>query len=763
MPGTLDEGSVLKKERFLYYYRIQLMTLILVNVLLAVSISFAVPEGKYSPVLYLAANGGLTFMTVIHVVLKRRGVNPELRNHVFFAFILSTVLFLQFLTIQYGYVLMGLLLTAFLIAVNVNYRTGYLTLLCSVYLVFLLHSFLTKPSLTVTLSRGYYAASFVSLFTAFVVSLMAFRLYRRHERQLDSKVRTVSLQLEEISGLNTQYKVETERLEKVLDLSEDGIVDINQKEDSVLMSPRSIEILGFCSSSMEDLDRNFESHLSPEESKEVMGLWADLKSLKLNNMTREIFYLLPGMETKRLRFYVKNYTSAEDAAVHQIVVIRDISREHEQSRKIYDSAYKDNLTGLKNRQSLVNFIEEHRDGFFVSCVAILDIDNFRFFNDSFGYETGDRILRKVGDLLKEKTESYIRAVSCLGGNIFALYLDTVVDEYQFFKRLQREIASFSIDELEIRLNFSLGLAYISDADNSGDGLIKKAEIAMYKAKERGKNGVCVYSDDLSSEMQRHLEIMNEMEEAIVRKEFYLNYQPKVDPVAGKVMGFEALIRWNSPRLGFIPPDEFIRLAEQSGLINALGEFVIEESCRFLQRVRAFYGELENFRVSVNVSAVQLLNSGFYESFFRILDGMRIPTSMIGIEITETAVMENKDFVIEQLIRFRERGVLIYLDDFGTGYSSLNYLTMLPIDIMKVDKSFVDRILQEGREHQVVKMILSLAETFSLMSIAEGVEEEAQLNSLLNMGCRIFQGYYFSRPLSEADALNFIRSFSQKEV
>ena len=338
-----------------------------------------------------------------------------------------------------------------------------------------------------------------------------------------------------------------------------------------------------------------------------------------------------------------------------------------------------------------------------------------------------------------------------------------MDEHQFFRRLQRDIASFLLEDIEIRLNFSLGIAYISDADSSGDGLIKKAEIAMYKAKERGKNGVCVYSDDLSKEMQRHLEIMNEMETAIVKKEFYLNYQPKVDPVAGKVLGFEALIRWNSPRLGFVPPDEFITLAEQSGLINALGEFVIEESCRFLQKIRTFYGQMDDFRISVNVSAVQLLNSGFYESFFRILDEMDIPSSMIGIEITETAVMENKDYVIEQLVRFREKGVLIYLDDFGTGYSSLNYLTMLPIDIMKVDKSFVDKILQEGREHQVVKMILSLADTFSFQSIAEGVEEEEQLRQLQAMGCRIFQGYYFSKPLGEADALGFINSFPRNTV
>ncbi len=762
MPGNPDEGNVLREERLLNYYRIQFATLILVNILLAVTIYFAELGARDRVLFFIGANGSLLLMTVLHVLLKKRDVPPRLRNHFFFAFIMWAAVLQQFLTIEYGYVLMGLFFAIYLVAINVYYRTVYLVLLSSFYLVLLLFSFLTRPSLTVTLSGGFYLSAFISLLTAFIVSLRAFRLYNRHKKLLDSKVRIVSRQLEEISALNTQYRGETERLEKVLDLSEDGIIDVNQKEDRVLMSPRSIEILGFCSTVMEDLDRNFENHLAPEEREEVLCLWGELKSMRLRNMTKEMFYLVKG-ERKRLRFYVKNYSSAEDGADHQIVIIRDISREFEQSKEIYDSAYRDSLTGLMNRQSLVKFIEENREGFFVSCVAILDIDNFRFFNDSFGYETGDRILRSVGALLKDKTESYIRAVSCLGGNIFALYLDTVVDENQFFKRLQRDIASFTIEDLEIRLNFSLGLAYISDADSSGDGLIKKAEIAMYKAKERGKNGVCVYSEDLNSEMQRHLEIMNEMEEAIVRKEFYLNYQPKVAPEAGKVVGFEALIRWNSTRLGFVPPDEFILLAERSGLINALGEFVIEESCRFLQRIRAFYGEMKDFRVSVNVSAVQLLNSGFYESFFRILDEMGIPPTMIGIEITETAVMENKDFVIEQLIRFRERDVMIYLDDFGTGYSSLNYLTMLPIDVMKVDKSFVDRILQEGREHQVVKLILSLAETFSLRSIAEGVEEEAQLLSLQNMGCRIFQGYYFSRPLGEVDALNFIRDFSQKEI
>ena len=762
MPGNPDDESILKEERFRYYYRIQLLTIILVNILLALTFFFAVREGALEEIIFAFGNGSLAVMTLIFILLKKRGLDPELRNHVFFIFILITVYILHHLTLPYGYILTGLFFVAFLVSINGKYRVLYLSLLLAGYLQILAYSYWKNPVMTVTLNGGFYAGSFSALLIGYVVTLKSFRFYRRHDRQLDSKVSTVSRQLDEISLLNTQYKLEKERLEKVLDLSEDGIVDINQKENKILMSPRSIEILGFKSNNIDDLDRQFESHLDPEESEEIMGLWADLKSRKLDAMTKEVFYHVND-EKKRLRFYVRNYISLENEAIHHIVIIRDISREYDQSRKIYDSAFSDNLTGLMNRQSLVNFIEENREGYFVSCVAILDIDNFRFFNDSFGYETGDRILRKVGMLLKEKTESYIKAVSCLGGNIFALYLDTVVDESQFFKRLQREIASFSIDDLEIRLNFSLGLAYISDADNSGDGLIKKAEIAMYKAKERGKNGVCVYSEDLKSEMQRHLEIMNEMEEAIVRKEFYLNYQPKVDPDQSKVVGFEALIRWNSPRLGFVPPDEFIRLAEQSGLINALGEFVIEESCRFLQRVRAFYGVMDDFRVSVNVSAVQLLNSGFYESFFRILDEMKIPSSSVGIEITETAVMENKDFVIDQLIRFRERGVHIYLDDFGTGYSSLNYLTMLPIDIMKVDKSFVDRIVQEGREHQVVKMILSLAETFSLLSIAEGVEDEDQLKSLQGMGCRVFQGYFFSKPLAEADALNFIRDFSQKKA
>jgi diguanylate cyclase (GGDEF)-like protein len=754
MLSPQEEYTSLLKMKPELIYRVQLLTLFLINCAGALSISFSVFDAARKLNMIFVYNGLLSSMMVILFLMKRFIVNSKIQNRAYIVFTLIIIVLIQFLSMEYSIVISMTFLSSMVMLVYIHFNKRFVYIATLLYLGIVLYHLISMPVITVRLSYSYYISSFFVIIIAFSVSHMGITLFKKYEDLLFRKIKTTTEQMDEIKSLNLKTNKALQILESIFEASHDGIVDIEQSHGTVNMSSRSCEILAFQCSGLDTLELELSTHLEAGKKSEFFHRWEELKSRGGKSYSRECYYHHPD-ERKRLKFNILAYTSSEDESRHILLVVKDITNEDDQAEKIYKSAYEDSLTGLMNRQALVEYIEKHREKYFISCVAILDIDNFRFINDSFGYEIGDRLLQEIGKRMVGHEIPFVKAAARLSSNDFALYLDTVVDEDQLYARIQNDYSQYILDDIEIKLNFSVGIAYFSDSEANADGLIKKAEIAMYKAKERGKKGVCVFSDDLNNEMIRHLDIMNELEDAISHHEFYLNYQPKIDTRTDRIIGFEALIRWQSPRLGFVPPDEFIQLAEQSGLIHLIGEFVIRESCQFLKRIMADYGFIEDFRISVNVSAVQLLNSSFYSSFFSILDEAAVPPEMIGLEVTETAVMENKAYVCNQLEKFRAKGVRIYLDDFGTGYSSLNYLTMLPIDILKIDKSFVDNITNKNREYQVVKLILSLASVFSLTTIAEGVETKDQLDILQSLDCHIVQGYYFSKPLIEVDGYKMV--------
>jgi len=754
MTPSYNDQSVILEENSDSIFRTQILTLLLIDVSGALSIFNSVLEVSRKVQSSLLFNGAVSLMILLMFLARRVVKRSRLLNRIYFIFTLVIILLIQVITMDYSIVLTMTYLSSMLIVVYLQFNIIYINITLSLYFIILLYQILQMPSFTVVLGRGFYINSFFAIFIAFVASQLGIRLFRKYESLFFEKVSTVTEQLKEIKNLNLSTLKEHERLESVFEASHDGIVDIEQATGVVNMSARSTQLLGFECHDLDTLEEELSLHFDEAKRSVFFEEWYELKKSGSKSYSQECYYFHPD-ERIRLKFNFLAYSSSVDDSRHLLLVIKDVTKEFEQADKIYKMAYEDSLTGLMNRLALVEYVEKYKSKFDQSCILILDIDNFRFFNDSFGYEIGDRLLKKVGKSLATSKNNYIKAVARLSSNDFALYMNTSTDGQLLFNEIQRDFSQYTLDDIEIKLNYSAGLAYFSESDQSADGLIKKAEIAMYKAKEWGKKGICVFSDNLNEEINRHMDIMNELEDAISSNEFSLNYQPKIDSASNGLIGFESLIRWKSPRLGFVPPDEFIPLAEQSGLIHLLGEFVIRESCKFIRRVRAYIGENEDFRISINVSAVQILNSGFYNSFFRILDEVGVPAYMVGLEITETAVMENMEYVCHQLEQFRAKGVRIYLDDFGTGYSSLNYLTMLPIDILKIDKTFIDNIHIERRQYQVVKMIISLAEVFSLKTIAEGVETSEQLDILKDLDCHYFQGYYFSKPLVEDDAYQYL--------
>jgi len=754
MPASHNEYSALQKENTDLLFRIQIMVLILLDVSGALSIYYSFLELHVKQRSFILYNGTVTLLILFMILFRYLVKNPRILNGIHFLFTLIIILLIQMISGKFGIILIMTYLSSVLMMLFVQFNVRYLYITLTLYMACLFYQYNLMPSLSITLHRGYYITSFFIILVAFITSHQGIRLFRKYESLLIEKITTITEQYDEIKSLNLRTTKEHERMDSVFEASHDGIVDIDQATGTVNMSARSSQLLGFVCRDIETLEEELSQHFDEAKRSVFFNEWYELKKSGSKSYTQECYYFHPD-EKSRLKFNFLAYTSSVDDSRHLLLVIKDISKEYEQAERIYKTAYEDSLTGLMNRLALVEFVEKYNRKYEQSCILILDIDNFRFINDSFGYEIGDRLLKKVGRSLATSRNEHIKAVARLSSNDFALYLNTSVDGQQLFNEIQREFSQYTLDDIEIKLNYSAGLAYYTGSDQSADGVIKKAEIAMYKAKEWGKKGICVFSDDLNEEINRHMDIMNELEDAISSKEFSLNFQPKIDSKSNRLIGFESLIRWRSPRLGFIPPDEFIPLAEKSGLIHLLGEFVIRESCRFLKKISKFIDENEDFRISINVSAVQLLNSGFYSSFFRILDEIGVPPYMVGLEVTETAVMENMEFVCHQLDQFRAKGVRIYLDDFGTGYSSLNYLTMLPIDVLKIDKTFIDNITRDRRQHQVVKLIISLAEIFSLITIAEGVETEEQLGVLKDLDCHIFQGYFFSKPMTEEDAYQFL--------
>jgi len=307
----------------------------------------------------------------------------------------------------------------------------------------------------------------------------------------------------------------------------------------------------------------------------------------------------------------------------------------------------------------------------------------------------------------------------------------------------------------VKLNCSIGMASSINRKESSVRILENAEIAMYKAKEKGKRSYVEYVTSHQEDIKNKLLLINAMEKGLDQKEFSLNFQPQYDAKTKQIIGYESLIRWNSSELGWVEPLDFIPLAEKMGYIHPIGEFVIRESCNFAKTINKKRAESEKLIVSVNVSGVQLLNDGLFDFFIRLIDEIGVEADNLAIEITETAIIENKEVASKQLELFRKKGIKVYLDDFGTGYSSLNYLIELPIDAIKIDKFFIDHILNEDREYSVVKMVISLAADFGLKTVAEGVETLQQSEMLEKIGCDFIQGFYYNRPLELKDAIKLV--------
>jgi len=470
-------------------------------------------------------------------------------------------------------------------------------------------------------------------------------------------------------------------------------------------------------------------------------------------------------------------------------------KRRESEDKIRYLAYYDSLTRLPNRESfkekLQVALDDAQKNATSGAVLFMDIDEFKRINDTLGHDVGDELLKQLSARLtslmrqtdaislgamhtpEEAANESIKVrklkesdiVTRLGGDEFTVLLTDVKDVNSTGvianRILQRISQSFNLDGHEVFVTSSIGIAMFPEDGNDVDKLLKHADTAMYHAKEMGKNNFQFYMENMSSKIEHRLKLEGKLHQAIVKDELQLFYQPQIDSTTNEIVAAEALIRWNQSELGMILPDDFIPLAEETGQIFKIGEWVINEACR--QNKKWQEAGYLPIRVAVNLSCMQFVQDGLAEFINKALDESGLEPCYLELEITESIMMRNIDQTISLIKKFTDMNIGVSVDDFGTGYSSLSYLKKFPLDSLKIDKSFVMDIPNDKDDMMITSAILSMAKSLNLQVIAEGVENQQQVDFLKQHKCDLMQGYYFSRPIP-ADAFeSFLIKQSKKRV
>jgi diguanylate cyclase (GGDEF)-like protein/PAS domain S-box-containing protein len=447
-------------------------------------------------------------------------------------------------------------------------------------------------------------------------------------------------------------------------------------------------------------------------------------------------------------------TASEDVTKkHEyIFVFQDISSRKETEKQLEKLAYFDRLTGLANRQFFENELETSFQGMQRSHNKIgliyIDLDNFKQVNDTMGHSCGDEVLIEISKRFKSRIRES-DFIARLGGDEFIVLVRNMSDSQQLASLAHDlndiAIKPILINGIEYKLGASIGISMSPEDASTASVLLKNADIAMYHAKDNGKGQFSFYSSELNEKVERFFELKNSIDSALKNNEFELYYQPKVDMLKKTVVSAEALIRWITPEGNIVGPDVFIPIVEETRQIIPIGRWVIEQSVRQLKEWSGT--KYEDITLSINLSPVQLYDEHLIDNLQNILDKSAVNPSQLEIEITESAVIQNTEKSIDILNQIKKLGFSLSLDDFGTGYSSLSHLRLLPVDTLKIDRSFLADVKEDNDSGAILSFIIKLADLLSISVIAEGIEDKNHMDFLVKHNCRLGQGYYFSPPLS----------------
>jgi len=445
----------------------------------------------------------------------------------------------------------------------------------------------------------------------------------------------------------------------------------------------------------------------------------------------------------------------------------NITDQKRAEKKLLHEAFHDSLTGLPNRNLFIDRLKQaikasQRNYNDLFAVLYMDLDRFKTINDSLGHIIGDKLLIAISHKLKRCIRS-IDTVARFGGDEFTILLTKITDISDAISVINRihEVLSkhFNIDGHDIYTKASIGLTLSTTKYTNPEEILRDADIAMYRAKSQGKSRYELFDKEMHRIALKQMQMETDLRYGIKRQEFFLLYQPIVSLENYKITGFESLLRWQHPKLGLIPPIEFIPLAEETGHIIQIGKWVIHQSCIQMQKMKKASNN-ESLYISINLSVKQLAQSNLITQINKIIEETGIDTHNLTLEITESMLMENNQTINSLLLKLRDRKVNLSIDDFGTGYSSLSYLHSFPFQTLKIDRSFINLIKKNNERTEIVQAIINLAHNLHMKLIAEGIENVYQLNQLKSMGCEYAQGYLFSRPIDSETALRMITEDKQ---
>jgi len=559
-------------------------------------------------------------------------------------------------------------------------------------------------------------------------------------------------------------KLKADFLHAILNTMKDGVIACDAQGKLTLLNPTVSELFGVhlrtertigdptpspkgdLMHAIEFLEEPLKQALNGEEVKDVEVLTNDSKGLAHT-------LLVDGKQ-------IKGYNHENLGAV---IVFSDITQRKIDEQELLFRATHDTLTGLPNRTLLLDRLNlavasanRHNNKV---AVIFIDLDNFKFINDALGHTVGDILLKMVATRfthLMRTSDTLAR----IGGDEFVIILPDIEDMEEIPILLNRILQGISkpyyIEKHDLNVTCSIGVSLYPDNGSDAETLLKNADNAMYQAKDSGKNTFQHYAKSMHTQVRKRLDIENGLRQALLFKQFILEYQPKLDIKRNKIVGIEALVRWVHPKKGIIEPKDFISIAEDTGLIVPLSKWVLKTACA---QNKAWQDEgLPPVCIAVNVSSRQFKDKNLFENIKETLLETGLDAKYLELELTETLAMSNPEEFIKILTQFRKLGVITSIDDFGTGYSSLNYLRQFPVNSLKIDQSFIKEIETNGGDVSIVKAIVSLGHSLNMNVLAEGVETKEQLLQLLDNDCDQVQGYYVSKPISAIQMAEFMRQY-----